>query len=128
MLSNSLPSTSPDYIGLVRFLITPFLEDPDTLNVDIENYKQNERLWIRLAFDEADKGKVFGRGGRNLQAIRSILETAARGNGLSIHLEVYEEEGGRARRPSGNGNGYDRRPNNNRRPPRSAPRRPNSEG
>jgi uncharacterized protein len=124
MPSLSSLTDSPDYLGLVQFLIKPFLEDPDALNVDLEYYKQNERVWIRLAFDEADKGKVFGRGGRNLQAIRSILETTAQEAGRSVHLEVYEGEQSRSRRPTGPSNGYDRRPNNNRRPPRSAPRRP----
>ncbi|MEG3435636.1 KH domain-containing protein [Pannus brasiliensis CCIBt3594] len=116
-------STGPDYIGLVKFLIEPFLEDPDALSIDLEYYRQKERVWIRLAFDETDKGKVFGRGGRNLQAIRSVLETTANGTGRSLYLEVYEGEQRRGgRRPGNYTNGFERRPNNRR--PRSAPRRP----
>jgi hypothetical protein len=35
--SASSQNASPDYIGLVRFLIEPFLESPTSLKVDCEN-------------------------------------------------------------------------------------------
>ncbi|MEO1185731.1 MAG: KH domain-containing protein, partial [Cyanobacteria bacterium J06636_27] len=54
--------TTPDYVGLVNFLMQPFLESPDTLSVDCEISHSTKRAWIRIAFDSADKGKVFGRG------------------------------------------------------------------
>lgn len=118
-----MPST-PNYLELVKFIIEPFLEDPASLRVDIERCKQNEHFWVRLAFDDADKGKVYGRGGRNLQAIRTTLEMAAASAGRSLYLEVYAAEGEgeqrRTRRSNGNFEGTERRPNN-RRPP--APRR-----
>jgi predicted RNA-binding protein YlqC (UPF0109 family) len=118
-----MPST-PNYLELVQFIIEPFLEDPASLRVDIERCKENQRLWVRLAFDDADKGKVYGRGGRNLQAIRTTLEMAAVSAGRSVYLEVYEAENEgeqrRTRRSNGNFEGTERRPNN-RRPP--APRR-----
>jgi predicted RNA-binding protein YlqC (UPF0109 family) len=126
MSSINSKSAIPDYLGLVKFLVQPFLEYPDALSVDLEHCQQDQRIWVRLAFDETDKGKIYGRGGRNLQAIRSVLETAAIGVGRSLYLEVYEAGGEgeqrRGRRPGYNGDGLDRRPNNRR--PRSAPRRP----
>ena len=82
------PSVGPDYAGLVRFLIKPFLEAPDSLRVDCE-ISPKRRVWIRLAFDGSDKGRVFGRGGRNIQAIRTVLEAAAQAVGESTHLEIY---------------------------------------
>ena len=58
----------PDFEALVRFLVTPFLESPDALRLDFEPLSNGQRLWIRVAFDGEDKGRVFGRGGRNIQA------------------------------------------------------------
>jgi predicted RNA-binding protein YlqC (UPF0109 family) len=60
--------TSPqsDYAELVRFLITPFLEEPDKLSIHCETYA-NGKIWVRLAFADADKGHVFGRNGRTIQ-------------------------------------------------------------
>ncbi|PZV19374.1 MAG: KH domain-containing protein [Leptolyngbya sp.] len=85
------PSTTapPDYEGLVRFLVLPFLESPDALRLDCEISSNKPRVWIRLAFEGVDKGRVFGRGGRNIQAIRTVLSAIAQLAGQSIHLDVY---------------------------------------
>ena len=85
---------SPDYSGLVQFLLSPFLEAPESLYVDCEQANQNKRVWIRLAFEGSDKGRVYGRGGRNLQAIRTVLETAAATVGQSLYLDVYDSQSG----------------------------------
>jgi uncharacterized protein len=89
-------STSiPDYVGLVRYLMQPFLESPDSLSVDCEMSLTHSRAWIRIAFDSADKGKVFGRGGRNIQAIRTCVAAAAQLAGQSVYLDIYGSNGGR---------------------------------
>ncbi|MGB5959267.1 MAG: KH domain-containing protein [Coleofasciculaceae cyanobacterium] len=89
---SSLQEASPDYIGLVRFLVAPFLESPDSLSVDCEKSASKGRVWIRLAFEGADKGRVFGRGGRNIQAIRMVIQTVALAAGHSAHLDIYESQ------------------------------------
>ncbi len=100
--SSSLQDASPDYVALVRFLIEPFLESPTSLSIDCEKSNANERVWIRLAFEGADKGRVFGRGGRNIQAIRTVIQAAAQAAGQSAHLDIYDSDssGGASRRES----------------------------
>lgn len=90
--SVSSPAATPDYVGLVAFLVKPFLEFPDSLRVDCEQANQQQRVWIRLAFQETDKPRVFGRGGRNLAAIRAVLTSAAVGAGQSLYLDIYDGE------------------------------------
>lgn len=85
-------SASPNYSRLVRFLVEPFLESPESISVDCEQIKHNLRVWVRIAIEGGDKGKVYGRGGRNLQAIRTVLEIAATAAGQSLHIEIYESE------------------------------------
>jgi uncharacterized protein len=87
----TIPSQSamPDYVGLVRFLVQPFLESPSSLKVDCEIIPSKPRVWIRLAFEGEDKGRVFGRGGRNIQAIRTVIEAAAKAAGQSVYLDIY---------------------------------------
>lgn len=92
-------ATSPDYAGLVRFLVQPFLESPTSLKVDCEISPSKPRVWIRIAFEGEDKGRVFGRGGRNIQAIRTVMEAAAKAAGQSVYLDIYgglgqERDGG----------------------------------
>lgn len=82
-------TTNPDYVELVRFLIQPFLDSPESLSIDCEMSGTGKRAWIRIAFDSSDKGKVFGRGGRNIQAIRTVVAAAATAAGQSVHLDIY---------------------------------------
>jgi predicted RNA-binding protein YlqC (UPF0109 family) len=85
-------STSPDYVGLVEYLVAPFLDDPKSLHIDCETIKEGKKIWLRVAFDNTDKGKVFGRGGRNIQAIRTVIDTAAAVADCSVFLDIYSDE------------------------------------
>ncbi|NJM66192.1 MAG: KH domain-containing protein [Acaryochloris sp. RU_4_1] len=90
-----MPSTSTaqtDYSVLARFLIEPFLESADSLSVDCET-NASGKVWIRLAFSGNDKGRVFGRGGRTIQSIRTILEMAGKASHQSVYLEIFDEQG-----------------------------------
>ena len=85
------PISPPNYVELVRFLVTPFLEFPDALTVDFESYAGQHRVLMRMAFADSDKGRVFGRGGRTLQAVRAIVDAAAQLAGQTASLEVFGE-------------------------------------
>lgn len=86
---SSQAQTQPVYDRLVRFLVEPFLESPQSLRIDCERSNHNQRVWIRLAFEQSDKGRVFGRGGRNIQAIRTVLQAAASAANQSVYLDIY---------------------------------------
>lgn len=75
------------------FLIEPLLESPELLNFDCELVPSTKRVWIRLAFEENDKGRIYGRGGRNIQAVKTVLQTAANIVGDTLYLEIYDEQG-----------------------------------
>ncbi|VEP18843.1 putative RNA-binding protein (Contains KH domain) [Hyella patelloides LEGE 07179] len=90
--SASQEVSSPDYVGLVKFLIEPFLEETESLHIDCEHLTSSSKVWLRVAFDTADKGKVFGRGGRNIQAVGTILKTAANNANQFLHLDVYNSD------------------------------------
>ena len=114
-------ANKPNYEGLVRFLIEPFLNDPESLCVNSEVNQNKNKIWLRVAFDKSDRGKVFGRGGRNIQAIRTAINTAATSHNESVFLDIYSDEppksddGDRRGRSSGNS----RRKNS---PPKPAPK------
>jgi uncharacterized protein len=107
-------TTTPDYAGLIRFLVQPFLETPDALKIDCEEAANRSRVWVRLAFEGTDKGRVYGRGGRNIQAIRKVLEGVSKSVGQLVVLDIYDPQ---------SHNGSDDRPPS-RPSPRSGPRRP----
>lgn len=106
MLRQNEVLTGPDYAGLVRFLLLPLLEHGEALRIDCELLPTVNRVWVRVAFEEEEKGRVLGRHGRNLQAIRTVVMAAARGAGQVVHLELYnphptDDHGGESRRSSG---------------------------
>jgi uncharacterized protein len=131
-------SNMPDYAQLVKFLFQPFLSATDLVGVDCEYTLERQRVWIRVAIGSSDQGTAFGRGGRNIQAIRTVLQAAATSVGQSIHLDVYGSSSAtRDRDPDRSAHGDSaparRAPNGERssgtRPARSLPtRRPSSSG
>lgn len=104
-----------DYQVLVKFLIEPLIEplinqpcagsdqpnhqiddqvneqitsQPSPLKIDCEHSSQ--RTWIRVAFDPKHKGKVLGKGGRTIQSIRQLVNTAAKLTNHRVSLELYD--------------------------------------
>jgi uncharacterized protein len=84
----------PDYEQLVKFLFQPFLSAADAMTIDCEYTVDRHRVWIRVAVASNDQGSAFGRGGRNIQAIRTVVQAAATAVGQSIHLDVYGSNSG----------------------------------
>jgi uncharacterized protein len=131
-------SNLPDYGQLVKFLFQPFLSVADAMSVDCEYTSDRQRVWIRVAIVSTDRDTAFGRGGRNLQAIRTVLQAAATAVGQSIYLDVYGSNPG-ARHLDSDGSRDDARvspgvgaaPGEQRagsRPVRSAPNRRSTDG
>lgn len=128
-----------DYEALARFLMEPFLDKPEVLKFHVESLAGGKKLWLRAAFDEdEDKGRVFGRGGRNIKAVRQAIMAAGKLEGMTVNLNVFGEpqpekaergegdRGGRGRSSGGRGRGGDRRPpqraSTNPAPPKKKPK------
>ncbi|MDX1977443.1 MAG: KH domain-containing protein [Pseudanabaenaceae cyanobacterium bins.68] len=106
-----------DYVALAKFLIEPLINQSDTLSnsesnsgasIDSANQNANHadqpvamplridcepsshRTWIRVAFDPKYKGKVLGKGGKTIQSIRQLLNTAAKLTNHRVSIEVYD--------------------------------------
>ena len=118
-LGSDRQADRPDYEKLARFLLEPFLEDPQTLSINSETNPNKQKIWLRIAFDKSDRGKVFGRGGRNIQAIRTTIQTAAKAHQESVFLDIYSDES--AQSDDFRGDRGDRSSNNHRRKSPSKP-------
>lgn len=83
-----------DYEALARYLMEPFLDKPEELKFHIESLSGGKKLWLRAAFnEEEDKGRVFGRGGRNIKAIRQTIMVAGQLEEMTVNLSVFGEPG-----------------------------------
>lgn len=114
---------TPEYKGLVNFLMKPFLDSPDKLKTDVEQIGDKHRVLLRVAFDPEDRGRIFGRGGRNIQAIRTVLEATASLQGQRVSLDVYGESSHQSASGSSEDGGSDSRQRRPRRGGRPSPPR-----
>ncbi len=135
--SDSSVQSVPDYGQIVKFLLEPLVDNPDSLKVDCEKLSSTEKVWVRVAFEQEDKGKVFGRGGRNLKAIQTVLNTSAMETNHKVYLDVYgssREDNSRGSRSGGgsrsrNGDGRRRSSSRRSRSPKPSPQlRSSSDG
>ena len=78
-----------DLCGLVRTLVEPIVEYKDELEI-IESEAGEGNLLIEVRVNEEDTGKVIGRQGRVIKAIRTITRAAAARASLHVDVELLD--------------------------------------
>jgi predicted RNA-binding protein YlqC (UPF0109 family) len=73
---------------LVCFLAKKIVEEPDAVRV--EELDSDGDLLLRLHVAEADRGKVIGRRGRMVQALRTLARAAGARSDRRVLLEIAE--------------------------------------
>lgn len=105
---NSESQRVPNYPALVSFLLEPFLDYPGDLRIDCELLARGTKHWLRISMNESDRGRAYGRGGRNIQSIRQVLESVGTISGHVVSVEIHEEN--RRSRPSSSSSDSSDRP------------------
>jgi len=75
-----------DIEGLVRFLVTSLVDSPDS--VSITRATSGDVVRFEISVDPADVGKVIGRQGRIIKAIRTLARAAASCSGDLVEVDV----------------------------------------
>ena len=73
---------------LVSFLAKKIVDDPDAVRV--EEIVSDGDLVLRLHVAEPDRGKVIGRRGRMVQALRTLVRAAGARSDRRVLLEIAE--------------------------------------
>jgi len=71
---------------LVRYLVESLVESPESLS--IEKTESDGGLRFEITLDPEDVGKVIGRGGRIIKAIRTLARAAGSTEGLHVDVDV----------------------------------------
>ncbi len=75
-----------DMEGLVRYLVTSLVDAPDKVSVMT---RQDGTLTVyEVELDPDDVGKVIGRKGRVIKAIRTVVRAAGGAEGAHADVEV----------------------------------------
>lgn len=80
--------TGADTEGLVRFLVTSLVDVPDAASV--ERIDEGSTVTFKITLDPTDVGKVIGRGGRIIKAIRTLARAAGSTEGLQVEVDVVD--------------------------------------
>ena len=75
---------------LVEFVVKSLVDHPDEVSV----YEINDRqgIVLELSVAASDMGRVIGKSGRVINAIRSLLQVAAAKQGQRVTLELLESD------------------------------------
>lgn len=76
---------------LVLYLARQLVSDPEAVRVE-EREGPDGELLLELHVADADRGLVIGRGGRMVQAMRTIARAAAARDDRRVRLEIVEAE------------------------------------
>jgi uncharacterized protein len=75
-----------DTEGLVRYLVTALVDDRDSVSVSVEDTDESITFQITVGAD--DVGKVIGRQGRIIKAIRTLARAAGATSEKQVEVEV----------------------------------------
>jgi uncharacterized protein len=74
---------------LVEYLARSLVDKPD--EVSVEAYDEDDGSTVyELSVDESDVGKIIGRGGRTVNALRCVLRACAAKQGRRLLLDVVD--------------------------------------
>lgn len=82
----AIADRDPDVERLVSYIATGLVDNPDDVSVEKVESERNVTFEIRVHAD--DVGKVIGRNGRIIKAIRVIARAAGILEGKQVHVDV----------------------------------------
>lgn len=78
-----------DLAGLVDSVVRPLVEDADALDVAAAEAEDGS-IVVEVRVAEGDAGKVIGRQGRVIKAIRTLARAAASRSGKLVDVELID--------------------------------------
>jgi hypothetical protein len=79
--------------AFIEYVVKALVDYPE--QVDIREVDGERVLVFEVRLNPTDVGKVIGKSGRTITAIRTLLTGAAAKNGKRAVIEIIEPEGGR---------------------------------
>lgn len=74
---------------LLEYLARALVDHPD--EVSVESFKEDDgTIVLELQVAEGDAGKVIGRGGRTVSALRTVLKASAVKDGRRVLVDVVD--------------------------------------
>jgi hypothetical protein len=78
-----------DYADLTRFIVERMVGTPEA--VTVRAVPKGRATIIEVGVAETDMGKLIGKGGRNIEAVRAVVRAAALRAHERVQVELAEE-------------------------------------
>ena len=75
--------------NLVEALVVPLVDDPDAVEITSTDTEEGALL-VEISVADEDAGKVIGRQGRVIKAIRTLCRAAGSRNGAAVEVEIID--------------------------------------
>ncbi|MBS0621913.1 MAG: KH domain-containing protein [Verrucomicrobia bacterium] len=76
----------------VEYVVKNLVDNPD--KVKIKEIGGTQTVILELSVDKSDIGKIIGKKGKTINAIRTLLVSVASRAGIRVNLEILEQEEG----------------------------------
>ena len=74
----------------IEYIVKNLVDNPD--QVRINEVGGTHTLIIELSVDKSDTGKIIGKKGKTINAIRTLLMAVASRNDMRVNLEIVEDK------------------------------------
>lgn len=71
-------------------VLTPLLDHPEALRIEIAG--EGRKREVVIFADPKDRGRIIGKHGRMISALRTLCRTAGEKAGLVVDLELDDED------------------------------------
>lgn len=78
-----------DIANLVETLVVPLVDDPVAVEITSTDTEEGALL-VEISVADEDAGKVIGRQGRVIKAIRTLCRAAGSRNGAAVEVEIID--------------------------------------
>lgn len=78
---------------LVEYLVKSLADNPH--EVEINEFEEEDTVVLELRIAPDDIGKIIGKGGNTINAIRTVLQAAASSHKKRVKLDVLSDNGQR---------------------------------
>lgn len=79
------------YKDLLEYLVKNLVTNPDKVVVR-EEQKEDSKLMLHLSVDSSDRGRIIGKEGRIIRAIREIINSYGMKNSKKVLVNVEENK------------------------------------
>ena len=79
------------YKDLLEYLVKNLVTNPDKVVVR-EEQKEDSKLMLHLSVDSSDMGRIIGKEGRIIRAIREIINSYGMKNSKKVLVNVEENK------------------------------------